>query len=307
MASGRVRSSGSLRRMVTPDVPPVARSQGGAFTRAQALAAGWTPRQVERRRARGRWVAVVGQVLTASPGPASAATRACAAGLLWSDAVIWFRTAAQLWLLPVADDGLTHVVTTVRGRRAAGAVVRTGSAGEAVLWEGAVLVTSRTRTVLDCLALLPETESLDLYAWATTRGLVTRADVAAELRARFGRPGAVRLRHLLALTVTGAVSGAEVLLHRLLRRAGVAGWRPNAEVYDGHGLIGVVDLLFEKERVVVEVDGERAHSGRRAFVGDRRRQNRLVNAGYRVLRFTWWDLTERPAAVVAEIRAALAR
>ena len=287
-------------------VPSVARRQAGVFTREQALAEGWTPRQVERRRERRRWNRVVGPVLTADPGPPSAAALAWAVHLLWPDAVVALRTAAQLWRLPVRDDGLAHVLTTVPGRRASGARVRTGPVGALAVWQGSVLVTSRTRTVLDCLALLPDDESLDLYAWATTRGLVTRDDVAAELRDRFGRPGAGRLRRLLALTRTGAVSSAEVLLHRLLRRAGVTGWRAGAEVHDEAGPVGVVDLLFETARVVVEVDGERAHSGRTAFVADRRRQNRLVNAGYRVLRFTWWDLTERPAAVVAEIRAALA-
>jgi len=42
--------------------------------------------------------------------------------------------------------------------------------------------------------------------------------------------------------------------------------------------------------VVVEIDGWVAHSGKQSFVDDRRRQNRLVRAGYTVLRFTWWDL-----------------
>ena len=289
------------------DVPPVARRQRGVFTREQALAAGWTSRQVERRRERRRWTRVVGCVLTAEPGPPSAAARAWAAHLLWPDAAVCFRTAAQLWRLPVRDDGLAHVVSGVPGRRASGARVRTGCVDRLAVWDGDVLVTARTRTVLDCLALLPQDESLDLYAWATTRGLVSRDDLAAELRARFGRPGAAALRRLLVLTRDGAVSGAEVLLHRALRRAGLGGWRAGVAVHDAAGVIGVVDVLFAQQRVVVEVDGERAHSGREAFVRDRRRQNRLVNAGYRVLRFTWWDLTERPAAVVSEIRAALAR
>jgi len=56
---------------------------------------------------------------------------------------------------------------------------------------------------------------------------------------------------------------------------------------------------------VIEVDGERSHTGREAFVRDRRRQNALVNAGYTVLRYTWWDLTQRPDAVQAEIRRAV--
>ena len=78
-----------------------------------------------------------------------------------------------------------------------------------------------------------------------------------------------------------------------------------AAVHDRDGLVGVVDLLFRQARLVVEVDGWRAHSSRQAFETDRRRQNRLINAGYLVLRFTWDDLTRRPAQVLAEIRRAL--
>jgi very-short-patch-repair endonuclease len=58
--------------------------------------------------------------------------------------------------------------------------------------------------------------------------------------------------------------------------------------------------------VIVEVDGERAHAGRVAFVRDRQRQNALIAAGYLVLRFTWWDITEHPQTEVASIRRTLA-
>ena len=37
------------------------------------------------------------------------------------------------------------------------------------------------------------------------------------------------------------------------------------------------------------------------------RKNRLVAAGWTVLRFTWWDLTQRPDYVVASICAMMIR
>lgn len=77
-------------------------------------------------------------------------------------------------------------------------------------------------------------------------------------------------------------------------------------VYDEDGLIGVVDLLFRGTSVVVEVDGWAFHSDEASFQNDRRRRNRLVRAGYRVLQFTWDDLVRRPRDVIAEITAALA-
>jgi very-short-patch-repair endonuclease len=72
-------------------------------------------------------------------------------------------------------------------------------------------------------------------------------------------------------------------------------------------VIAVVDVLFARERVVIEVDGYATHSDRQAFQRDRSRQNQLVAAGYTVLRFTWRDVAERPQHVVSTIRAALDR
>jgi hypothetical protein len=59
--------------------------------------------------------------------------------------------------------------------------------------------------------------------------------------------------------------------------------------------------------LIVEFDGYVVHSSKGAFESDRHRQNQLVLAGYRVLRFTWQQLKDDPAAVVREIRAALAQ
>jgi len=127
----------------------------------------------------------------------------------------------------------------------------------------------------------------------------------AAIRARFGRPGVGQLRTIQQLTRAGALCPAEQVLHALLCRASITGWVANVEVSDAAGRIGVVDLLFPGRELVIEVDGERYHAGRRAFVADRRRQNRLVNAGFRVLRFTWWDLEARPDDVVPEVLQAL--
>ncbi len=81
--------------------------------------------------------------------------------------------------------------------------------------------------------------------------------------------------------------------------------RPNARVYDEAGLIGVVDVLFAPQMLVIEVDGERAHTKRAVFVKDRQKQNRLQLADYKILRYTWWDITGRPDGVVAQIRKAV--
>jgi hypothetical protein len=57
---------------------------------------------------------------------------------------------------------------------------------------------------------------------------------------------------------------------------------------------------------LIELDGWSAHGTRPAFHADRRRQNALVLAGWTLLRFTWADLVDSPAAVVAAVHGALA-
>jgi very-short-patch-repair endonuclease len=63
------------------------------------------------------------------------------------------------------------------------------------------------------------------------------------------------------------------------------------------------DFLWADQRLVVETDGWETHGTRRQFERDRRRDQRLQAAGWRVVRFTWWQVTDEPAGVVATLRA----
>jgi very-short-patch-repair endonuclease len=70
------------------------------------------------------------------------------------------------------------------------------------------------------------------------------------------------------------------------------------------GQVLVIDIAFVAVKVAVEIDGWAYHSSVGAFQRDRRRQNLLVRNGWRVLRFTYHDLIDRPDEVVADIRSA---
>jgi very-short-patch-repair endonuclease len=65
-----------------------------------------------------------------------------------------------------------------------------------------------------------------------------------------------------------------------------------------------IDIAFQAE-LGIEVDGWAWHMDVDRFRADRRKGNALVRTGWLLLRFTWHDLTNRPAHVIAEIRAAL--
>jgi very-short-patch-repair endonuclease len=66
-----------------------------------------------------------------------------------------------------------------------------------------------------------------------------------------------------------------------------------------------VDFLWRDQRLVVEVDGWGSHRTRTAFEEDRARDARLEVLGYRVVRFTWRQLTADAGAVAQTIRALL--
>lgn len=81
-------------------------------------------------------------------------------------------------------------------------------------------------------------------------------------------------------------SAAERRVHRLLREAGIGGWRTNHPVQTAGGRY-LVDLAFPAARVAVEVDGWQFHRSFEAFTRDRTRSNDLQVAGWIVLRVTW--------------------
>lgn len=283
----------------------IAARHGGLFTRDQARACGFSPKQLLGRVGRGEWVQVLGRVFTATAGPLTPATRDRAAQLAVSNSILAGPSAARAWGMRVpavppclvVPPGSHPYVTGIRFLRT------TLGRREVVLGQGSLPMTNRERTVYDCLYLLPRDDAMTLLDRALQQGWMTLDELAARVRDHRGRPGARQLVELLTSARVGTRSEAERVLVGLLRRAGIDGWVANAAILDG--VVG--DVVFARQRVVVEVDGWAYHSQSGDFERDRRRQNRLVLAGWTVLRFTWRDLTEAPERVLRTIRAALVR
>lgn len=72
---------------------------------------------------------------------------------------------------------------------------------------------------------------------------------------------------------------------------------------DKNRFVGRADLNYPATRLIVEYDGDN-HMDR--LVEDDRRQNLLVSAGSRLLRFSASDIYNRPDVVEALVRSALA-
>ncbi len=296
--------------MPLPSHPPAtAESQAGVFSPQQASAAGYSAHRVRRMLADGRWVVVLGTVMAAAGTRLTPVSLAHAAMLATRcSSVVSHTTAAVLWGYAVPADPEVHLIVARDDRvRLIGVRTHRIELDERSITEvQGVLCTDRLRTAIDCLLWLPEEAGRALMVHALRRRLLTVDEVVRALRSTGQRHGLSRAWNVLSDVGAGAHSEGEVRLHRELRKAGFGGWCANVAVNDVDGLVGIVDVLFEAERLVVELDGRAFHSDDETFQHDRTRQNRLVRAGYTVLRFTWDDVTRRPDDVVGQIRAHLA-
>jgi very-short-patch-repair endonuclease len=159
-------------------------------------------------------------------------------------------------------------------------------------------VTTPARTLLDLAAREDVTRAL---AEAKVLRLVTDAELRLELQRHPNHHGAANLAGLIA-TTEPTRSELERRFAELLRRSGLPMPRFNVSLgrYE-------VDSLWERERLVVEIDGWAAHGHRVAFERDRARDAELQADGYVVLRFTWRQVVDEPLLVATRIAQVLAR
>jgi hypothetical protein len=283
-----------------------ARAQLGLFTREQARLCGASPSQIKRRLASGEWQPVLGKVLATADLRLTTRVMDRAAALAVPEGVLVGPSAARAWDIEVPDFRIWLAVGRDRHPSVPGIrYLRTDiDRRDITRWEGA-LVTTMRRAVVDCLVLLPEAEAQSLLDRALNRSWLTLDQLATSVQARLGRRGTRRLFRLLRIAGDGSRSAAERLMAHLLTSAGISCWAANVPMRDARGLIGVGDIVFEAARLVIELDGWAYHVTAGQFQRDRERQNRLVAAGWTVLRFTWHDLTKRPEYVIASIAALL--
>jgi len=163
-------------------------------------------------------------------------------------------------------------------------------------------VTTPTRTLLDLAGTLTAREVEQALARALRGQLVMRDEMRAMLKRHPKHRGAAVLRQLLNAEDDPPFtrSEAEEKLLEITRTARLPRPELNVSVL-GHE----VDFLWRSARVVAEVDGYAFHALARSFAADRRRDAELTAAGYRVLRFTWADLTDGRLATVVRLAQAL--
>jgi len=165
-------------------------------------------------------------------------------------------------------------------------------------------LTTPARTICDLAATEPLRDVESALAEARIHRLATDRQINAVIQRAPTRPGAPIIRKLLEAEDDSGYtrSKAERILRDLIHDADLE--RP---LFNEPLLGYVVDALWPKQRLIVEVDGFAYHSNRAAFERDRARDQRLIAAGYRVIRVTWIQMRDRPIAVITTIAQALAQ
>jgi very-short-patch-repair endonuclease len=287
----------------------IANMQNGRVSRRQLLAAGISDTAIRKRIKRSRLlplhpgVYAVGHLAPVGLGAETAALLSCRAG-----AVLSHRTAASLWGLHLANVSDTDPVDILipaawTGGRDGVRIHRTRSFDERdVRVRHGLPVTAPPRMLLDLAPELSDRRLELTLDQLIVAKLIHLADVA-DLLARIQRhPGRAKLAQLAAdqQDPTLTRSEAEERLLELIRASQLPAPRVNTR------LLGFeVDFHWRAERFVLEVDGFRFHSTRRAFEHDRRKDAALRAAGITTMRVTWRQLEAEPFAVVARVAQAM--
>jgi very-short-patch-repair endonuclease len=175
--------------------------------------------------------------------------------------------------------------------------------GESTTHRG-IRVTTPARTILDLASVLGPRPLERAIDEAERLSLSDQRDLEALAAAHRGEPGAGVLRRVLRSHTIGSTLTRSELEERFLRLCSdrqLPQPLVNAPLHDL-----TVDFLWADARVVAELDGRGSHDTRRAFQDDRDRDSLLAAHRYVTLRFTWWDVTQRPAVVADRLRRVLA-
>lgn len=281
----------------------LATAQNAVFSLAQLRELGLSDSAVRKRTAACRLFRIHVGVYSLVPpelltreGRWTAAVLACG-----PEAALSHRSAAALHgLRPAGRAAIDVSIPRRSGRRHDGIDIHraTTLTPADVITIATVPVTTVARTIADLLAVAPERTAQRALEQAVVMQILD-GRALDDQTAR--HPHGARLRRLLQRGPINRPTES-VMEERLLsecRRAGVP--EPERQIYidlgDAEPMIRA-DFVWREQRLIVETDGAAAHGTKRAFEDDRRRDQRLARAGWRVIRVTWRQLVAEPDRVI---------
>jgi hypothetical protein len=305
---------GGMERGVKPqsrDLSASLRTNDALIARWDALAFGLSVTQIHGYLEKGTWERIHRGVYRATSAPRTerqlirAACLAAGAGATASH-----RSAAWLWGLVERPPGWPEItVTTAWAPRLQRVRVhRSGDLdGTRRILRYGIPTTTPLRTLVDLGAVVAAPTLTEVVDRALATRLVTLEALTAEMNrlSRRGRRGPGRLRDVLGERGLIGAPSPSVLESRMLRV--IVAHKlpvPAVEVIVGPDGDYRLDFAYLEIKLAMEVDGYSWHFTPEQLQRDHERRNKLQNNGWRVLVFTWLDVTRRPHMVAAAIHEA---
>lgn len=289
----------------------LAREQHGVISRAQARDLGFTARAIVRRLESGRWETMHPAVYRIAGSPSSWEQRLMAGILLGGPgALASHRAAAELWELAGVPRGLIEIATPRRLREVGVIAHGTRRSRLRPADVDGIPRTDVARTLLDLGAVVPSWVVESALDDALRRHLTSLRQLRARLQidGGRGRRGAGVVRALLEGRDPAEAIPESVLETRLARLIAEAYLPPPIRQYEVRAdgvFIARIDFAWPEALLALEADGYATHSARADWRRDRTRRNALTERGWLVLHATWEDVTERPNALIQQLRRAL--
>jgi hypothetical protein len=293
------------------------------FTTAEAHRAGYTADQVRGRVRRREWLRLRSGVYCpaavleqARPDPADVHALQVAAGMLAVEfgTVASEVSAATLHGLPLPPGEPAQVVLTtapgrVTPRRYTGLLIRVaGLPRSARTRQRGVPATTPARTVVDLARKMRFDEAVVLADAALHHGLTAPAQLHRVLRQCWTWPGIRRAARVVDFADGRCETPIESRSRVMFAAEGLPMPESQQVIVDERGNhIARVDFLWRAQRTVGESDGRLKYGDPSVLWQEKRREDRLRDLGYEVVRWSWDDLGRDQQGTAARIRIAFTR
>jgi very-short-patch-repair endonuclease len=280
----------------------MARRQHGVVTRRDLEALGFSKMAIDHRVATGRLhliargVYAVGRPELTPDGRWMAAVLMCG-----GDALLSHRSAAELW--GIGREENRRIDVTIRReakitRRGVKVRRRASLPERSVTRRYGIPVTTPTQTMIDLATELKPLRLERAVNQADVHDLVDPETLRRSLDGYVGMPGAKTLRTMLDRhTFRLSDSDLEIYFRPLALAAGFP--LPLSKQW----VLGFeVDFHFPDHGLIVETDGLRYHRTPAQQAGMVKRDQTHTSHGFRVLRFTHWQIAHAPNEVAEVLR-----
>jgi very-short-patch-repair endonuclease len=264
----------------------LAERQHGYITREQLLTLGLSPRAISARVTAGTLIRIYNGVYAVGHVPRGALARSHAAVLACgTKAALSHESAVAQWGLrewprvPEVTAPSRHTRPGIRTHRSL------TLAGD-VWTRNGIRTTSPVRTIID---VAPRRTDRQLTRLVQDARLKKHLNATQLHRLLLRCP---RLERLIDPTQNPTKSELEDAFVAWIKKHKLPMPRINTKLANGKE----VDALYEKEKLIIELDGWPYHSGHKSFVSDHRRDSDHRTLGFDTVRYTDEQLTDAEAA-----------